>query len=328
MRGRAAGHGEVVALGPLNWDQLPAGSFAPAGEVSAVAPCHLGAKRSSLTSPPKIRTRPMRRRLQSSLPSRAVPGCCGRGDFACTRGNGVRGLWRPGTERPLCAPPVPNSPRDDGSPATSACSHAASAITPAPRVCHRVPAVTRTPVPSSHNPLALQFGVMLTPPEGFRTKPRRVAARRPHAGGRAHLTLGLRQLPVAGVLLDQALHLLQLRVLPHVVPLQVLHVLDHHLHCSAHPGLLREGWGSGSPPPGPQGPRSLPAPRCAPHGASAQVSQGQADPLHPGTCKHEVTASTGRRRNKAQQAQGQVPKPRSPLLRSQLQQGIPGDAQT
>lgn len=53
--GRAAGHGEAVALRLLNWDQLPAGKFSSKGGVSAVAPHHLGAKRSRLTSSPTLR---------------------------------------------------------------------------------------------------------------------------------------------------------------------------------------------------------------------------------------------------------------------------------
>lgn len=46
----------MVAPGLLNRDQLPAGKFASGDEASAVAPRHLGAKRSSLTSPPKMKT--------------------------------------------------------------------------------------------------------------------------------------------------------------------------------------------------------------------------------------------------------------------------------
>lgn len=151
-----------MAPGPLNWDQLPAGKFASGGEASAVAPRRLGAKRSGFTSPPKIKTGFVRRQWQTSLPWKAVLATCsvlgtshtsvpvrggGRHLFLHARRWRAWGLAsrdRASFVRPVPpCPAFPAGPRDDGSPATSTCSHAASAVTPTLRICHRVAAVTR-----------------------------------------------------------------------------------------------------------------------------------------------------------------------------------------
>lgn len=83
-----------MALRLLNWDQLPAGKFSSGGEVSAVAPHHLGAKRSCLTSSPKSKMGLMNSQSQSSLPLNAVLAMCsvhgtggalGRGTWSCAQ---------------------------------------------------------------------------------------------------------------------------------------------------------------------------------------------------------------------------------------------------
>lgn len=152
--GRGAGCREAVALGLLKWDQLPAGKFASGDEASAVALCHLEAE--SPTSPPKIQTELMHRRLQSSFPSKVVLATSSlRGT---SHGDVLAGGTSLASTAMACvgfgiqdrasfvclAPPCPAFPAglwDDGSPATSSCSHAASAVTPAPRLslglsCH------------------------------------------------------------------------------------------------------------------------------------------------------------------------------------------------
>lgn len=132
-----------------------------------MAPRHLGAKRSSLTSPPKIKMWLTHRQLQTSLLSKAVLATCSvlgtshrsasaGGPFLHAQRWHAWGLASRDRASFVCpvppCPAFPAGPRDDGSLATSTCSHAASAVTPAPCICLWVPAVTRlwSPAHATH----------------------------------------------------------------------------------------------------------------------------------------------------------------------------------
>lgn len=154
-----------------NWDQLPAGKFSSGGEVSAVAPHHLRAKRSHLTSSPSTEMGLMHRWSQSSLPLKAVlakcsvvprargPGPMHSNDTAMTPamtrvGFGVQ------EQSPFCAwgPTVPHSQLGYGSLATSTCCHA--------DLLSHCPLTTVTSCSSPPQQLFPTTAPQLTPPTG------------------------------------------------------------------------------------------------------------------------------------------------------------------
>lgn len=102
-----------MALRLVNWDQIPAGKFSLGGEVSAVAPHHLEARRSRLTSSPSTQMGLMHRWSQSSLPLKAVLAMCSgmaqvvpwAGEPGPMHSDGTSGAWCSGTESFLCMGP-------------------------------------------------------------------------------------------------------------------------------------------------------------------------------------------------------------------------------